>query len=405
MLRALSSLFRGYVIIRARGGPLETLINRAVAQGIALWQLERAGPQLLVARVAAGDFVRLARIARRLGVDVAILHKAGLPFLLMRAGRRHAFVAGGFLFAALLYVLGQFVWFVRVDGADAVPHGEILAAAAQAGLRPGVRRDQVQRDVVERRLYLALPRLAWASVEVRGAVATVRVAERAVLDADLRQPGHIVAVRDGVVERVAPIRGEVLVSPGETVRAGQPLISGMLAPGSAEYLERVGRGQLPYVRAEGVVRGRTWYRGLGEAPLVRVYEEDTGRVHRYLTVKIGEREWRIGSLEPPFALVRWEERAAAPRWLPGVSATWHVGYEIRRFEQPVDAATAREAAVAAAREQALGQMPAGVDVLDEQVSVWEDPAAGVVRAAVTVEVLQDLGRFAPIGEPVLDGAG
>lgn len=404
MLRALSSLFRGYVIIRARGGPLETLINRAVAQGIALWQLERAAPQLLVARVPARDFSRLVRTARQLGVDVAIVAKAGLPFLLIRAGRRHAFVAGAALFAGLLYVLSQFVWFVRVDGAEAVSERDILAAVAEAGLRPGVRRDGIRRDVVERRLYLALPRLAWASVELRGAVATVRVAERAVLDEDLRRPGHIVAVRDGVVERVAAIRGEVLVAPGETVRAGQPLISGMLAPGSAEYLERVQRGELPYVRAEGVVRGRAWYRGLGEAHLVHVLEEETGRVHRYLTIKVGEREWRIGRSETTFSAVRWEERTIAPTWLPHVSWTWHVGYEVRRLSQAVDPAAAREAAVASAREQAVSQLPAGADVVDEQISVWEDAAAGVIRAAVTVEVRQDLGRFAPIGDPALEDA-
>src|SRR5690606_20287523 len=142
-MRALSSLFRGYVIIRAKGGRLEAFINRVVAQGIALWRLERVTPHLLVARVAAADFPRVARAGRRLGVHVVILEKAGLPFLLIRAGRRGAFVAGGALCAALLYVLGQFVWFVRVDGTQALRPEEVLAVAAEAGLRPGVPRDRV----------------------------------------------------------------------------------------------------------------------------------------------------------------------------------------------------------------------------------------------------------------------
>jgi len=397
LLRSVSSLFRGYVIIRARGGRLEAFINRVVAQGIALWRLERVTPHLLVARVAAADFPRVARAGRRLGVHVVILEKAGLPFLLIRAGRRGAFVAGGALCAALLYVLGQFVWFVRVDGTQALRPEEVLAVAAEAGLRPGVPRDRVRRDVVERRLYLALPRLAWTAVEIRGAVATVRVAERTVLDPDQRQPGHIVAARDGVVEHVAAIRGEAVVAPGETVRAGQPLISGMLAPGSPAYQERVEQGLLPYVRAEGVVRGRTWYRGLGEAPLVYTVDEDTGRVHRYVTVRVGPYILRLGSAEPPFAQVRWEERTVASRYVPGVAWTWHVAYEVRRRAETVDPAAAREAAVAQARSQVLAQLPPGVDVLGEQAAVSEDPAAGVVRATVTVEVLQDLGRFVPVG--------
>ncbi|MFS8664848.1 MAG: sporulation protein YqfD [Limnochordales bacterium] len=396
-MRALSSLFRGYVIIRAKGGRLEAFVNRAVAQGIALWRLERVAPHLLVARVAASDFPRVARAGRRLGVHVVILHKAGLPFLLLRAGRRPAFVAGGALLAALLYVLGQFVWFVRVEGVQALPPHRLLAVAAEAGLRPGVLRDLVRRDVVERRLYLEIPQLAWTAVEIRGTVATVRVVERTELEAGQRQPGHIVAVRDGVVEQAAALRGEVLVTPGETVRAGQPLISGMLPPGSAEYQEHIARGQLPYVRAAGVVRGRTWYRGLAEAPLVRVVEEDTGRRHRYGILRLGRWQLRLGRTAAPFAAARWEEHTRSLAALPGLSWTWHVAYEVRRWEEPVGAAQARAEAVAQARAQAAAQLPAGGEILDEQVTVTEDRSAGVVRAMVTLEVLQDLGRFAPIG--------
>lgn len=394
---SLSALFRGYVIIRARGGRLEAFINRAVAEGVALWRLERVASHLLVARVAAADFPRVARAGRRLGVHVVILDKAGLPFLLIRAGRRQAFVLGGALLLALLYVLGQFVWFVRVQGAEDLAPGEILAVAAEAGLQPGVLRERVQRDVVERRLYLELPRVAWAAVELRGAVATVRVVERTVLDPEAARPGHIVAARDGVVEHVAPLRGEPVVAAGETVREGQPLISGMLAPGSADYRERVEQGQLPYVRAEGVVRGRTWYRGLGEAPLVRITEEETGRVHRWVTLRLGRWELHLGGREPPFTAVRWEERTVSPRYVPGVSWTWHVGHEVERRTEPQDPAAARQEAVERAREQVLAQLPAAADVLEEQMSVADDPAAGVVRATVTLEVLQDLGRFVPIG--------
>jgi len=398
-LRALSSLFRGYVIIRARGGRLEALVNRAVAQGIGLWQLERAGPELLVARVHAGDFPALARAARGLGVDVSILRKEGLPFVLIRAGRRQAFVAGGALFAALLYVLAQFVWFVQVDGAGTVPADEILAVAAEAGLRPGVLRERVQRDVVERRLHLAIPRLAWVAVDVRGAAATVRVVERTVLGDDVRRPGHIVASRDGVVERIALVRGEALVAPGETVREGQPLISGMLPPGSAEYEERVAQGELPYVRAAGTVQGRTWYRGLAEAALAHSSETETGRVHRQLVISVGERRVEMGSPEPPFADARWELWEWSPGWFPGLAVTWRVAREVRRTQAPPDPVAAREEALAQARTQALAQLPPAAEVLDEQVSVWDDTAAGVVRAAVTIEVRQELGRFEPIGGP------
>src|SRR5690606_13605014 len=87
----------------------------------------------------------------------------------------------------------------------------------------------------------------------------------------------------------------------------------------------------------------------------------------------------------------------SPRYVPGVSWTWHVGHEVEIRTEPQDPAAARQEAVERAREQVLAQLPAAADVLEEQMSVAYDPAAGVVRATVTLEVLQDLGRFVPSG--------
>ncbi|MBO8141425.1 MAG: sporulation protein YqfD [Firmicutes bacterium] len=395
-LRSVWPVIGGYVIIRAKGGRLEAFINRAVAAGVHLWRLERIAPHLLVARAAAGDFPRLARAARLHGVQLRIVQKAGLPFFLARARRRHGFIVGGALCAALLYGLSQFIWFVRVEGNERLSAEEVLAVAAGAGLRPGVLRDEVRRDIVERRLHLELPQIAWTAVNVRGAVATVRVVERTGLDVDARGPGHIVSAGDGVVERVTVIRGEALVAPGDTVRQGQPLISGLLSSGSESYDDKLARGELPYVRAEGSVRGRVWYRGYGEAPLFRTIDEDTGRVHRLLTVRIGEREWTFGSPEPPFADVRWERREGAWKRPWDVGWTLHVAHEVRRLREPVAEALAREAAMAAALAQARQQMPVGATVVQEDVQVTIDKEAGVVRASATVEAVQELGRFSPV---------
>lgn len=340
LVPSLWSLVQGYVIIRASGRRLEAWINAAVREGVALWRIERASPTLLVARAGAADFGRLARCGRRLGVQVDVLQKVGLPFWLRKARRRPLFLLGGALFAALLYGLGQFVWFVDVTGAEAVPAGEILRAAAEAGLRPGVPRREVVRPAVEQALYAHVPRLAWAAVELRGVSATIRVAERTAPEDVVPAAGHVVAVRDGVVESVAVVAGQPLVSPGDTVRAGMTLISGVLQPGTPAYEERVQAGVAPVVRAAGAVWGRTWYRGYGEA--------------------------RAGDADDAGGVVGRDEL-------------------VRQ-------------AVAAARAEALAAIPADAVVLDEDVAVIEDGTTEprVVRAAVMVTVLQNLGRFFPL---------
>lgn len=332
---------RGYVIIRAYGRRLEALINGAVREGLALWDLERASSALLLGRAFAADYRRLARLGRRLGVRVDVVGKAGLPFWAAKARRRPGLVLGGAVFVGVLYWLAQFVWFVHVDGAQTLPPAAVLEAAAAAGLRPGAPRADVRREDVVRSLHLALPRLAWAAVELRGTVATVRVVERTEADPALTRPGHVVAVRDGLVERVVVTAGEPLVAPGDTVQAGMTLISGALTPGTQAYEERVQAGLPPVVRAAGSVLGRAWYRGYGEA--------------------------------------RPEDAAA---------------------DDPAGASLAAltRAAVERARRQARASLPPEARVIDEEVVVVDDRGVepGVVRAAVTITVLQELGRFSPL---------
>lgn len=341
---------KGYVIIRAKGRRLEAFINGAIGVGIPLWRLERAAPNMLVARVLAADFARLARGARRFGVRVTVLQKVGLPFWLARLGRRRVFVVTGLLFALALYGLAQFVWLVRVDGNEQLTEAEILLVAERSGLHPGVGRNEVQPDEVVYMLHRELPRLAWVGIDVKGTLATIRVAERTVPNPALHGPGHIVAVADGIVERMIVTRGVAVVDVGDTVEEGELLISGRMSdakpdePEPSEEAEDVPASSMdegdesPLVRAEGSVWGRVWYRAFAEVTL-------SGSGHDEVAV----------------------------------------------------AETSAEA-VAVADEALSRRIPSGADVRERDVVIVEELSLqpAVVRATVTVAVYQPLGRFVPI---------
>lgn len=351
LVRTLWSHLQGYVIIRAKGRRLEALINEAVAAGARLWRLDRATPRLLVARTDAANFRRIARTGRRLGVRVSALEKRGVPFVLGRWRRRRAFLLVGALFVGLFYGLSRFVWFVDVHGVERLPAEEVVAAAARSGLRPGVLRSDVEREEVVLGLHRELPRIAWAAVEIKGALGTVRVVERTEPDPPLQGPGHIVAAYDGFVERIVVSQGQGLVRVGDTVQRGQPLISGMLVPGSDAFARKVEAGEPPVLRAEGFVAGRVWYRGEAE---VAIPPDEAGAVSA-------------------------EAVAAAGR----------------------QASEAAEAAV-------LEAIPPDGEIKERDLAVVEDMEASppVVRATLIVSVYQNLGRFSPVApSPEADGSG
>lgn len=350
LLRTLWSWLSGYVIIRAEGAGLEVFINEAVTAGIPLWRLERPTRVLLVTRTKAAAFRHLARLGRRRGVRVNAVLKGGLPFVFGQVRRRRTWLAVGLLCAFTLYGLAQFVWFVDVYGTEEVDPEAVLTAAASGGLRPGALRGALQRDQIVHRLHEAVPRLAWAGIDVRGTRAVVRVVERTVADPQVWAPGHIVAARDGIVDRLVITQGQGLVTVGDTVLEGQLLISGMLTPGSAAFAERLEEGSLPVVRAEGSVWGRSWYQG--DAEIILDLETD-GPV--------------------------------TPEWV--VAAT--------------------ERAAAQATEAVVGLLPPGAEVRGRDVVVHEqfEQQPAVVRVSVTVTAYQNLGRFLPVEDSAFGGDG
>ena len=96
-----------------------------------------------------------------------------------------------------------------------------------------------------------LPDVVYLAVNVRGCTAHVQVVERTrpphlYRDSDVQ---NIVAVRDGLVTEVTALDGAAAVSPGDTVTAGQLLISGAADSPRGVRL----------MRATGTVRARTWY--------------------------------------------------------------------------------------------------------------------------------------------------
>lgn len=310
-------------MIRVSGSDPERLLNLAVGAGVPLHNVERPAPDMLVATIHGRYYRRIRALARRRW-RVTIVRRIGWAFALQKLMRRKTLMAGGLMAVAVLYALSTFVWFVDVQGAVEVPKESILEVARQAGLRPGARKRTLSTTTVERELILDLNRLAWVNVELWGTLAIVHVAERIVAEQDQALPGDIVAIADGVVEKIVTLRGVPMIQEGDPVVAGQLLISGLIPPQAPEHQELVAKGELPYLHAQGIVRARVWHEGLAEGALMRQEENPTGRAGRQLLWQWGPHQGVLGSplLSLPFL------RCAEPgvcglfqQLLPGYDAT------------------------------------------------------------------------------------
>lgn len=176
-----------------------------------------------------------ARIARKLcserGIAAELRLFYGLPYIVSKFLCRPGLIAG--MIAALMIIsLGNRVlWDVRVEGNDRLTEGEIKAILTEHGVAPGARLDDLDIGMIQTAVEMSNEDIAWISVNVIGTVAYVEVVE-AVTPHERSEPEgdgiNLVAARDGVIVGFEVIAGEPVAEIGQTVRAGELLVSGLL---------------------------------------------------------------------------------------------------------------------------------------------------------------------------------
>lgn len=204
----------------------EAALQTVALSGIRLEQVTRVDELTLRFRIARKDGRLLMTLCRKKGWELRICRRRGLYRLLGQLPRRPVLAAGLALLVCLNFLLPTRVLFVEVEGNVTVPTRQILAAAEDSGLGFWASRRELRSEQIKNALLEAVPELKWAGVNTRGCVATISVKEREPEPADSPTYGGITAIRDGFLLSTTVTRGTPLCAPGQTVKAGQTLISG-----------------------------------------------------------------------------------------------------------------------------------------------------------------------------------
>lgn len=260
--------FRGTVRFSVRDGFLERFINLCAQNRVPVWDGRRQGSRYTACTTLAGSR-RLPELAQKAGVILEPGRQGGAPVLLRRYRKRTGLFAGAALVGAALLVLGQFVWQVEVVGLVTIPAGEVTAALEELGVRRGALRRSIDAREVERRLMIRLEEAAWVAVNLRGSRAVVEIQERVAPPEriDDRVPHNVVAAKPGFITYMEVYNGQPTVRAGDSVDAGEILVSGIMedkkarnrtvharARVMAQTREEL-RVEVPYLRESYTVRG------------------------------------------------------------------------------------------------------------------------------------------------------
>ena len=267
MYRQIVHFLQGQVLVRIECGCPERMLNLCGARGIPFWELTWESPVCLTLRAVGRDLPRLRQAAEDAGGSLHLCRSGGVPVFWRRLRRRYVLLAGAVLALVLMFGGNLVIWDFQVSGNDTVPTESVLQALERCGVRVGTHGVGLDQDELRNRVLPLLPDVVYLAVNVRGCTAHVQVVERVrpphlYRDSDVQ---NIVAARDGLITKIEALDGVTCAAVGETVQAGQVLLSGVAdSPRGCRYM-----------RATGRIWARTWYEWTVPVPLETVLKDGT----------------------------------------------------------------------------------------------------------------------------------
>lgn len=372
----------GYVKIRVDGLSLEKFINLTVSRGIRLWGINRQSYTSLTANISIAGFKQLHSISHKIRCRIRIVEKRGFPFILYRYRHRKMLVVGMLVFLVIIYGFSSFIWSVEVEGAEKVEIQVLMDELYSLGVRPGTYKPTIDTLKVENRLVINIPDISWASLEIKGSTAVLRVKE-AVHPPDFINkdtPTNIVAAKDGIIQNMIVLDGQAVVDIGQTVRKGQLLVSGIF-----DHPQTIG---IRYVHAMGQIMARTWYEDTAELSLNDTYRQRTGRSTqiKYL----GWDRLKIPYSKEEIIFAEYDKEVQEDRFI--ITETY---YEVKEIQWKSNREGARKKLEEMVLEKVREKIPKGAKIIDKKLR-YDMIEEEKLVVEVYIEALEDIGLKQPI---------
>ena len=145
-----------------------------------------------------------------------------------------------------LLVMSRFVWRVEVQGTERLEPEVITAALAEYGVRSGALASGIDAKTVERQMQIRFEEIAWITVNVEGSRVTAIIEEAVPPPAVVEDgiPTNLIAAETGFITKVEVQNGNPVVKPGDSVQAGDLLVSGIMDNKVGESRTAHARGQV-----------------------------------------------------------------------------------------------------------------------------------------------------------------
>lgn len=377
--------------IRIEGTELHKIVNKCIKNDITLKDLRCKDTLESTVCVKDEDYSRLRKAAGH-SYRITVMGEGGaVPFL--RSIRKNIIaVIGAFLLGALIFYQSLFIAEIRVDGYIGLTETELRQTLAEAGIREGERKPDSYDDA-KAALYKNHREITWVSIFEDGRLIKVNIAEASKAEAAIpedKTPVDIVASQSGMIERLEPLKGNAVVREGDYVNKGDVLISGRFKYQSTDY-SRGDDFYVMYSHAEGKALARVPRHLEFYMEKIERKRKPTGRSIPGLYIKIGDIEINTaGRLYSYETSVSHERNIIDAVWPLPLKISFVRIEEVRLTESPVKKTQLDKVVNAAVRQYRREEMKEGEEIVDSSIEYSE--TAGLIKAGVFLEVLEDIGE-------------
>lgn len=378
--RRIKDYITGYVRVKIQGKNPERLINLCLSANFPVWDVTVEGQETYFSTSLA-KYREIRPLASKARCIPKIVGRTGLPFFVGKIRKRVWFLLAALFMAGVLIYFSGSVWTIVVRGNETLSREKLLNAAAGAGLTPGARKSRVFASEVEYRLLTEYPILSWAYVRFQGTVALIEVVEKA--RAEPVVLGDIVARTDGLIQSVLVHSGTPHVTPGQTVKKGDVLISG----------DQEGN---PARGARGSVLAQTWYEVYIEVPLTCLVPRRTGDKVEIRLLRINGREIPLMGVKRIFDWYEIEDTTVTSLSVGQIGLTMvnRVFYEVKWEQREISLDEAKNIAESRVRESMEKRLPYSVKLVDWNCQIEvEHNSLVVVRGHFSI--IEDIGEIRP----------
>ena len=283
---------KGYVIIKIEGLTLERFLNLAATKDIYLWDIKRIDYTILKMKTTIEGFKSLKEIVKKVGCQVEIIDKIGLPFVLYKFRNRKMLGIGIVIFLILVMFLSSIVWDIEIIGNSIIDTQDIIKFLENENIKLGMIKYKIDKDYIEELILNQFEIFSFVNIETKGTKLILEVKEQTLPpeQLDMSIPCNIVANKKGVIIKAIARNGKTLVRKGDIVEKGQILITGIIDK-EDEYT---------LVHSEGEVLAYTRYSIKVEEPIIKTIKEETGEVIKFQEIKIGKKAFQLFKEEIPF---------------------------------------------------------------------------------------------------------